>query len=480
MKLLVSIRNLRTNWMACPRRFAALPRPEGKLAMDGDWRLNLMGSDAVCRRGAESLREFLHKYCHVELPVVSDKPTRSREVRLACHGVSGEGYVIGVESDAVEVRGDSPAGTLYGAHRLQWMMGVNGGPYLDLGNFRVEPAAAVRIASTPFHQPFDDGGDPLTYSDGYLDMMAHYGYNALHMYIDLYDYADDLPQAPELENPGASGRISRMAQLARRASEYNIGVYLHVNSTRRQQDEPVFRTNPELRGAQSWAIGAYCFCGSEPLTSEIYADIIKGIVRQVTNVKGVIAIIGGECLLHCYTRPHPRTLAGTNCPRCAARKPSEVVAGLVNAIAGRLWDESPNVEFIVWPYSAHLWSESPDQRELIGLIDKRMGFMTCYEKDAWIEVEGARTSIFDYSISYVGPSTKYSSQRDLAREMGLRFYAKTESLDCHRDAERAVYSRHGKLACPLAGNIVRHSARSPRQLEIRGFDGDRGGRGRIP
>ena len=53
--------------------------------------------------------------------------------------------------------------------------------------------------------------------------------------------------------------------------------------------------------------------------------------------------------------------------------------------------------------------------------------MTCYEKDAWIEVEGAKTSIFDYSISYVGPSEKYRSQHTLASELGLSFYIKAES-----------------------------------------------------
>ena len=148
-----------------PRKFAALCSPEGRTAIDATWRINCVSDDSICRRGGESLRKFLRKYCSVDVPLVVERSAQPFELRLASKAASGEGCDIVVGPDVVEVCGDSPAGALYGAHKLQWMMGANGGPYLEPGSFRVEPKSQVRIASTPFHQPFDDGGDPLTYSD---------------------------------------------------------------------------------------------------------------------------------------------------------------------------------------------------------------------------------------------------------------------------------------------------------------------------
>jgi len=406
-----------------PRRFGGAQYPNGKVALDGGWSIRLAEDDPVARCGATSLARFLDKYCGLSLPVSVGSIANKREIVISWSGEAGEGYCVNVNSDGVEIHGDSPAGALYGAHRFQWMMGENGGSYLEPGSFRVEPGAAVRITATPFHQPFDGGGDPLTYTDGYLDLMAHYGFNGLHMYIDLFEYME----TPGFANPKAAERMASLAGLARRAAPYNIGIYLHPNTTRRRASDPIFTQHPELKGAESWEPGYHCYCSSEPLTAEIYAEALKGVFRQVPEVKGAIAIIGGECLLHCYMRPTSRELNGTNCPRCAERKPSEVVADFANAIARSVWDERPDADFMVWPYSGYIWSESHEQRELISLLDQRMGFLTCYEKDAWVEVEGTRQIIFDYSICYVGPSDRYVVQRDLCAARGLPFYIKTES-----------------------------------------------------
>jgi hypothetical protein len=412
---------------AMPRHISAVPRPEGKVVLDNQWHIALGEEDDIARCGAESLSQFLNRYWGLDIPVATGIHGRDGEIRLSWRHGSGEGFRITIAPNAVEIVADSPAGALYGAHRLQWMMGENGGPFLTPGSVRVEPAMPERISSTPFHQGFDDGGDPLTYSEGYLDLMAHYGLNQLHMYIDLYDYMACVPEAPELEDPEARARIARLATLARRAAKYNIGISLHINTTRRDINHPVFAAHPELRGAVSWSPGAVTLCSSEPLTTRILGDTLNGIIRQVPEVRSIIAIIGGECLLHCYTRPFPRPASGTNCPRCADRPASQVVAEYVEGIADRVWSEHADVAFIVWPYSAHLWSESPDQREFMRLLNPRIGFLTPMEKDAWVEHEGVKTSIFDYSISCLGPSDNFQNQRAIARERGIPFYVKTES-----------------------------------------------------
>ncbi|MDD3926746.1 MAG: hypothetical protein PHT33_08830 [bacterium] len=411
-----------------PRHFSVLPHPEGKTVLDGEWCIVVEGEDAHAHCGAESLCTFLSKYCNLRLPLITGRvPAGKRAIYLTWQGETGEGFNITVKPDGVQVTGDSPAGALYGAHRLQWMMGESGGAYLAPGEYRVQPGAATRISATPFHQGFDDGGDPLTYGDGYLDLMAHYGFNGLHIYMNLFDYVEQSPSVPELENREATGRINRLRLLAERAARHNVGIYLHINANRLRSDDQIFLRYPQLKGAQSWEEGFSILCSSSTLTREIYAGVVNNIMDKVPTVKGVIAIIGGECLWHCYTRPYPRPEEGTNCPVCAAKSADEAVADFVNGIAGRILDIHPGSEFIVWPYSAHLWSGSREQKEFIPLMDKRIGLMTCYDKDAWLEVDGVRSTIFDYSASYIGPSPKYELQRDICSRDKRDFYIKTES-----------------------------------------------------
>ncbi|MHB9023166.1 MAG: glycoside hydrolase family 20 zincin-like fold domain-containing protein [Armatimonadota bacterium] len=412
---------------ALPRHFTPVAQTAGAVALDGGWRIVLEAEEPRARCGAESLAAFLRQYCGLTLPVEISTGDGPRQVRLRWHGEMGDGFELMVSADGISVDGDSPAGALYGAHRLQWLMGEHGGPYLEPGSERVEPGAPERISATPFRQAFDDGGDPLTYTDGYLDLLAHYGINGIHLYIDLFDYLEALPDAPELVSPDAEARIARLTELARRAERYNIGLYLHPNAVARSSDDPLFTRLPQLKGATTWNSESACLCSSEPLAAQIYGEALNAILRRVPQVRGIIAIVGGECLLHCYTRPSPRPAEGTNCPRCAARDASEVVAGFVNGIARRVRAEFPNVGFAIWPYSAHMWSGEYIQRPLIQALDPQIGLMTCYDKDGAVEFDGFQGQVFDYAISYAAPSPKYQAQRDLARKRGMPFFVKAES-----------------------------------------------------
>ncbi|HEY3417168.1 MAG TPA: glycoside hydrolase family 20 zincin-like fold domain-containing protein [Armatimonadota bacterium] len=412
---------------AMPRHISAVPHTAGMICLDRGWRIVLEAEEPRARCGAVSLAAFLERYCGLALPVEIGAAEGPRQIRLRWRGQDGEGFQLTVAPEGILIDGDSPAGALYGAHRLQWLMGEHGGPLLAPGNERVEPGAPERISATPFRQEFDDGDDPLTYTDGYLDLLAHYGINAIHLYIDLFDYLVELPIAPELVNPDAEGRIARMANLAQRAARYNIGLYLHPNALARPVDDPLFTRLPQLKGAVTWNSDSVVLCSSEPLAALIYGESLNAILRRVPQVRGIIAIVGGECLLHCFSRPTPRTAHGTNCPRCGARNPSLVVAEFTNAIAGHVRTSFPLVKFLVWPYSAHMWSGEYVQRPLIQALDPQIGFMTCIDKDGDVDIDDFHGQVFDYAISYAAPSPRYRTQRDLSRERGMPFFVKMES-----------------------------------------------------
>ena len=410
-----------------PRHFRATVHAEGCIQITAGWHIALSATNEIAQCAAKSLQQFFTKYCGMELPTRVVGGPAANVIEILWNPGESEGYSIHVTQSRIRIIGDSPAGALYGAHRLQWMMGEHGGPFVPLGNHKFHPSLQERITSTPFHQGLDDAGDPLTYTDGYLDLMVHYGYNGLHFYFDVLDYVAESVNYEELANAEAPGRLERLAELSERASRYNIGVYLHPNILTLPIDHAVFARHPELRGATTWGPQRVCLCSSQPATTRLCVDVMNGMMRHAPDIRGVIAIVGGECLTHCYMRPCPRTKAGTNCPVCQRRPPSEVVASFVNQIGEGLLEQHPELSFIVWPYSAHLWSESPEQREFIGLMSPRLGFMTCREKDAWIRKDGVDLSVFDYSISYIGPSEPYRIQRELCRAKGIPFYVNTES-----------------------------------------------------
>ncbi len=410
-----------------PRHFSASPHSEDCVQLTGDWQIILPTGDEIALCGVDSLRRFLKKYCDLDMSVATDVQPTEKTIEVSWKDDKAESYAIHISQSKIRIIGDSPAGALYATHRLQWMMGENGGPFLPLGDHGFYPAIDERMTATPFHQGFDDAGDPLTYTDEYLDLMAHYGFNGLHFYFDLFDYISESKDYPEFVSSEAAGRLDRLASLSQRAARFNIGIYLHPNAVAQRLDNPVFVNHPELKGAFTWGPEHVCLCSSESGTIKLYAAVMNEMIRRAPGIKGVIAIVGGECLMHCYTRPHPRPKSGTNCPVCSGKAPSEVVAGFVNGIAEGIWAKNPTVSFAMWPYSAHLWSESPEQQELIQLMNPRVGFMTPREKDAWIRKDGVDLSVFDYSISTIGPSQAYMVQREACKKRGIPFYVKNES-----------------------------------------------------
>jgi hypothetical protein len=102
-----------------PRHFSALSYPEGKIAIDDEWRITTAGREKRVCRGAEALRKFLNKYCRLSLSVAESTVSgEKKRIYLSWKEEAGEGFSITVKPDSVEIMGDSPAGALYGAHRF--------------------------------------------------------------------------------------------------------------------------------------------------------------------------------------------------------------------------------------------------------------------------------------------------------------------------------------------------------------------------
>lgn len=283
-----------------------------------------------------------------------------------------------------------------------------------------------RITTTTFKNMFETHLNPKYCNNEYLKKISTFGFNGIFLYVNLWDFVES-EILPELNNKEAEKNLRLLNQSVKRARKFGIDLFLHLNTTKFSTNHPVFKNHPEVRGAFTWDINHNCLCTSNKKVLSFFREVITNIFKKVNNLGSLILIIGGECLMHCYSRPVPRTKLNTNCPNCSRKDSIKVVAEYVNTIASAAHSVKPEAEVIVWPYSAHIWSKDIYQTDLIKSLDKEVIFMPTFEKEEVLKKDGINSYVFDYSISFIGPSKVFKKQAELVKKAGLKLYAKTES-----------------------------------------------------
>ena len=160
-----------------------------------------------------------------------------------------------------------------------------------------------------------------------------------------------------------------------------------------------------------------------------YGESCARLFREVPELGGINLIVGGEGLMHCFTRPKPPLRGGTNCPHCRGRNPSRDVARLVNAVASAVHKVKREAKVFAWPYSADHWAGTRDknQLELIEHLRRDVSFLSNFETPVRVRRGSAEAHLCDYNILNMGPSTRFAAQTRALRAKGMAHYAKTES-----------------------------------------------------
>lgn len=342
---------------------------------------------------------------------------------------SAEAFVITVAAEAVEIEAGGERGLLHASHYLERLMADRGGPFLPLGRIERNPALSPRFTESTFVPAIQTPEHPGEFPEEYLALMSHFGSNALKFYVNLYELwpSDTLP---ELKTASFETHIENLRNLARRTREFGLDLYLHLNTPPLPADHPVFAAHPDVRGAQveifleelsgkAW----HALCSSQEKVRRAYRETLERIFREIPELGGAVAIIGGECFFHCFTRPFGSEL--TNCPHCRGKDAHEQVAGLVNALNAGMQEGQ---RLFAWPYSAFIWSrEDPTQSRWIRFLDPGVGVLAnfdCFDPDV---STGGKVRLFDYNIKLIGPSSVFAAQEKACRERGLEIFVKTET-----------------------------------------------------
>lgn len=331
-----------------------------------------------------------------------------------------EAFVVEASARRLVISAPSERGLLHACHYLERRMAVRGGPFIPKG----------RTERTRLLDPYISF--PLFHDGPNFSLMSHFGVNGILFTIRLWDYCRNAA-LPELNTPDYEQKIRALRRRCREAAVYGIDVYLDINHWGGfPADAPVFREHPTVRGAEFYYSingSAFALCSSAPTVLRCYSEAFENLFRDAPELGGVSLIVGGEGLMHCFTRPKPSLRGRTNCPHCIGRNPSRDVARLVNGIARAVHRAKPGARVFAWPYSASRWSGPEDraQTELIRHLDRRVLFLSNFDTPCRVRLGRASVSLIDYNIRTLGPSEQYAEQSRALARRGMAHYAKTES-----------------------------------------------------
>lgn len=415
-------------------RISDRPNPiGGEVILDPNWSLRWDDSSTPLRN--RTLRVF-QDFCLRKFDLhfgASDQKSIQWQI-AGQHASSDEAFTIHTDSGSVIIEAGSERGLLRGTFYLIRLMSDRKAPYIPKGSIHRQPALSPRFTEGMFVPAMQTPENPGDFTDDYLALMAYFGANALKFYINLFDLWSS-NQIPELQRPDFSVKMTALRGFAQRLAEFGIDLYLHLNTPPLLSSEPVFTSHPQTKGAKvelfleeftgkSW----HALCSSNEVVLKGYTESLAAIYQAVPEVAGSVAIIGGECFFHCFTRPEGSSETLTNCPHCHGRDPHAAVAKLVNALgaAGRL-DGKPR-RLYAWPYSAFIWSRTKQtQADWINFLDPDIGVLANFDCFDFDESTGNKVRLYDYNIKLVGPSSVFRAQRDACARNSIDILVKTET-----------------------------------------------------
>jgi hypothetical protein len=360
-----------------------------------------------------------------------------------------EAYRVVIGRDECQILAGDTEGIRRGIFFLEDEMRRAGGPFLRLGTTTRRPVIRTRISRCffgPIHRP-PKNRDELTddvnyYPDEYLNRLAHEGINGLWLTIH---FAEICPQTvlPEYSQDTAA-RLHKLRTTAERCARYGIKVYVFANEPIPiMADSAVAQAHPELLGQHMGWGNRHFFCTSSPTAQAYLEQALRNLFAAIPDLGGLINISIGEGGSHCYSYA-PR---GLSCPRCKDREPYDVLNDTLAAMARGMHAANPDAELVSWPYGQY-WSWGDEMTVTsAGRLPPGVILQHNFESSAIAEQCGRKIRIFDYWLSFIGPSRLFADCAQAAVRGGNRMFAKLQ-VGCSHEVATAPF-------VPVPGHLFR-------------------------
>ncbi len=270
--------------------------------------------------------------------------------------------------------------------------------------------------STLYGDPlFDSGAD--FFPDEELAAMQSWGVNAVWFQAILYKLFP-WSLAPELSK-GWQRRLDTLRDLVERAAVYGIDVYLYLNEPRNLAEE-VFADSPglaDLKGVVYPDHQCIGLCTSAEAVGDFVRQSTAHVFENVPELGGVFTITMSENMTHCHSRRR-----GHECPRCAKRPVSKVIAQVNQWIASGIHSVAPAARILAWD-----WSWDPGfSFDVVAALPSEVELVCTSGYMMPIRVGGAEALVSDYSISHPGPGPHVTEMFRRAIARGLKVHAKVQ------------------------------------------------------
>jgi hypothetical protein len=399
----------------------------GQMEMSGAWSVRTARDAAAERAVADDAADFLKR-----IGVTID-PSSSRQVLLEV-GSEERGFRCVVAEDRVEVHADGAAALWAGWVHLENAMRTAGAAIVPIGEHRRQPAWDIQIAPPTWGANYSVPDLSKEFlGDDTFRSLAHAGADGLFVYGDFLLYAQDTRLA-ELNQDDAAKHIATLRDASERAAPFGVKLYFVAVSPKLPADHPLFKRLPETRGAQlahhpgSSAPPLHCLCSSSADALGFHADVFANLFKQVSQLGGVILIIGGESYYHCFMRVAGSRIGHTNCPHCEGKTPEDVIANFLKITADAATKSNPHAKVMAWPYSAqYFWSDEPNQLKLIDRLPPNVALLSEIDKDQTVLRGGYPKRIWDYSVDYDDHSDRIVAQSLRCAQRERDLFIKTET-----------------------------------------------------
>ena len=262
-------------------------------------------------------------------------------------------------------------------------------------------------------------GDPLldaevkSYPDELLRQLAQYGVNGVWLHVVLRSLAPS-EMFPEFGKDHEK-RIAALNTLVKRADKYGIKVILYMNEPRAMP--PSFFTEERTKIAGVPYGIQTAMCTSTPEVQQWLSDSLKFVFKNVPGLGGIFTITASENKTNCASHYQK-----DKCPRCKERSAAEIIAEVNRIMQESVHSVAPEAQVIAWDWG---WSDAVAP-EIIEKLPAKVAVQSVSEWSLPIERGGIKSNVGEYSISSVGPGPRAAKHWELARNRGLKTFAKVQ------------------------------------------------------
>lgn len=365
------------------RRDGAWEKIDGAV-VDDTWEIVFPdGAGKVILNAAWDLQEYFRVSMGVYVKIVpASKKSGGKAITLEM-GLAAEpsSYRLRCEVEGIWIQGSDERGTAQGCYALEDRMNLNGGPVLERCDLQKAPLYSPRMTHSGY------GLD--LFPDDYLRVLAHYGMDAILVFVKDQDIT-------------AHGYLD-FNDLIRRAADWGIDVYAysrHHNTL-----------HPSDEGAR-----------------EFYASLYGTLFTKCPGLKGIVFV--GESAE--FPSKDPRSMMTTRYLNGYAKAepgksypgwfPCTDWADWVKLVREVIREVKPDADIVFWTYN---WSRKPaeDRLALIRNLPRDISLEATFEMGVREAITPTVTrATADYTLSYTGPGDYFLSEAKEGAACGLKVY----------------------------------------------------------